>query len=386
MKELLSDNGRFVAIQQDDGNFVVYEHPNNKVAWSMFSEIGNRNEDNEDIPNNPPSNPNPNPNPPDFNPSLFATIEDNVNPIGMAYWRNINNHRDRNEMYIFLSVDDELILYTVSKSNLAVIGKKSLLIHHTGEGCYFSARDYNILYVTINNTLNRINVETGDRETVWQSDYNLWQCHTSYDDKTHSASLKDSNWDIKYWGVYKNGNQKKYDLHAEPDECQIDMSGKYLTAKETNNEKLQNRIITLSTNEDRTITNEQGSLGHSDCGFGCMIGENAKSQVPGALDYINLETLHRALMYSTGIWNMGYVSFTNARDWQIEKQKCLVSTPSELISVNLDGSGQGRVVCNNLTQSQEYEDRPKANLCPNGEFAIWTAKVDGRMSAYLVRV
>jgi hypothetical protein len=390
MRTLLSDNGRFIVVQQDDGNFVVYEKPGDKVIWSMF---GSFPETRNTIttpsnPDNPPSNP-PNNPPPKPNNSLGKPIlvVENVNPIGMSYWRNINNHIGKDYLYVVLSLDDELVLFTISKSNLAVIGRKSLYIHHTGEGCYFSAIDGNILFVPINNTLNRINVATGDRQVAWQSNHNLWQCHSSYDDKTHSASLKDADWKIRYWGVNKNGKEKKYDLHGNPDECQIDMSGKFLTAKETvDDDKLENRIITLTNGNEKRITNAQGSLGHSDCGFGCMIGENSKSQHPGALDYVNLETLERKLMFSTGIWNMGYVSFTNARDWQIDMQRCLISTPSELILVMLDGWKQSRVVCNNLTQSQEYEDRPKANLCPLGEFAIWTAKVGGKRNAYIVRL
>lgn len=385
-KELLSDNKRFKAVQQGDGNFVVYDQRDNSPVWSMFGFLegeGGRNDNNN--PPNPPPNSNPNPN--SNGDTNLTTIEENVNPIGMAYWRNINNHRDRNEMYIFLSVDDELMLYRVDKSSLAVIGWKELGIHHTGEGCYFSAIDYNILFVPINNILNKINVETGDRESVWRSNYNLWQCHSSYDERVHSASLKDDNWEIRFWGVSKDGSEKKYDLHEEPDECQIDKSGRFLTAKEvTRDEKLQNRVINIQSGKDITITNEQGSLGHSDCGFGFMIGENAKSDRPGALEYVNLETLHRQQMYSTGIWNMGYVSFTNAREGSIDNQYCLVTTPNELILVQLNGEGNGRKISDNFTQSQDYEKRPKANLCPLGEFAIWTAWNENKMKAFLVRI
>lgn len=117
-----------------------------------------------------------------------------------------------------------------------------------------------------------------------------------------------------------------------------------------------------------------------------MIGENDFSNKPGALDFIDLNNLNRINMFSTGIWNMGYVSFTNAKEGPIENQFCLVTTPTELWKVQLDGSGRGTLICPNLTESQEYNHRPKANLCPLGEYAIWTSYVGGSLDAYIVRL
>lgn len=306
-------------------------------------------------------------------------IAQNVNPIGMAYWRNINNHKDSNVLKVFLSKDDELILLTINKDSLQVQSEVRLGIHHTGEGCYFSAINPEILYTPLSNKLIQFNINNGNQQAVWESEYYLWQCHSSYDESVHSATLKNGNWDVIGWGL---SHGDKYDIHGVPDECQIDKSGNWLVIKEDN----LNRIIYVPTGSERIIQNEEGALGHSDCGFECMMGENDFSSSAGALDLFHLRTGERRLIYSTGIWNMGYVSFTNARPGPVDDQNCLITSPNELILVNI-GSGQGRVVCPNLAESQEtYEKRPKANLCPLGEFAVWTAWVNGQMNAYLVKI
>lgn len=374
MRELLSDNGRFTAIQQDDGNFVVYE--GNTPVWSMFHYKSDT--INNPTPNNPPtptvsSGPSGNP----------VKIASGVNPIGMSYWRNINNHSNKDYLNIVLSINDDLTLFFISKNDLSVSATHSLGIHHTGEGINFSAIDSNILFIGYENLLYKLNISNGNRETVWDVGGNkLWQCHTSYDERVHSGTLRDSNYKDIAWVVLDNGRERRFDLRGnEPDECQITRCGDYLLIKEDN----YNRIIGLRNGQEITIQNEQGALGHSDCGFGFAIGENDYSPAAGALDRINFTNMEKQLIYSTGIWNMGYVSHTNARP-NGDNQFCLITTPDDLIHVRFDGSKQGRKVCSNLAESQKYEHRPKANLCPLGEYAIWTAFVGGQVNAYIVRI
>lgn len=380
---------------EGDGNDVVYDNwivPGKKIpVWDKFSYEKDTNT--VGLPS-PYSSPSPiyNPIPPNVESNELMLIARGVNPIGMSYWRNINQHKNQNILQTFLSVNDEITIFTIDKSSLAVLSERQLGIHHTGEGCYFSALNSDILFVPFEHELIKVNIMTGAREIVWtaEGDTNLWQCHSSYDEKIHSASIKNLNYNIIKWGININGNIKYYELRGDPDECQVDKSGKYLFVKENN----YNRIITLETGAELIIQNESGALGHSDCGFGCAIGENDYSSRPGALDYIRFYDAMSQNMYSTGIWNMGYVSFSNAKpNIEVYNQKCLISTPNDLIVVRLDGTGRGIKVCSNLTQitenlsdDEKYKRRAKANLCPNGEFAAWTAFVDGSLNAYVVRV
>lgn len=384
-KILESDDHVYQAIQQEDGNFVVYVKNGMIPVWDAWSHVP-KNNSTPDIPVNiPPDVINSNPIDTNSNQGIPVLVYRGCNSIGMSYWRNINQHKNQNILQLFLSINDELTIFIIEKSTLRVLNERRLGIHHTGEGCYFSAIKPNILFVPTGNTLFSINIDNNENESVWTlgSGHNLWQCHNSYDDQVHSATIQDSNYKIIGWGVKENfARERIFPVHGDnPDECQIDKSGRFLTIKEDN----YNKIIDLLNNSEKIIQNEEGAVGHSDCGFGCILGENDMSQSAGALDLIDFNTGEHKFMYSTGIWNMGYVSFTNANPNKAG-QKVLVSTPKELISVNFDWPHQWKKVCDNLTESQVYEHRPKANLCPEGEYATWTALVGGKINAYIVKV
>lgn len=318
-------------------------------------------------------------------PTLIAS---GVNPIGMSYWRNINQHKDDPHLKVFLSIDDQINIFTIDKTTLKVIDQKNLEINHTGEGCYFSAHHSWVLYIPIHSVLYRLNINTGAYiNMAWnltlEGPNNLWQCHSDYEEMNHSATIKDPDYKIVGWAVHNeiSGLTKYYDLKGEPDECQIDKSGNWLLIKEDD----YNRIIYLPTGVERLISNEEGALGHSDIGFDFAMGENDHSSIAGALDRIRFNDGSHQLIYSTGIWNMGYVSYTNAKPNELYNACCLITTPTELIKVQLS-TGEGSVVCSNLTQSDEYNNRAKANLCSQGEYAVWTAYVDGSLNAYIVKI
>lgn len=307
------------------------------------------------------------------------------NPIGMSYWNNINNHSGRDTFLIFLSISDIIHIFTISKQTLTVIESKVTSIVHTGEGCYFSKRMHDILYIPLVNELIRYNIYTGDMSVAWRLDSSerIWQPHTSWNDEVHSATVKDSNYREKSWATsHPRYGTEYFDIAGKPDECQIDKDGNYLFIKEDD----YNRIINIENDGQEIITNAQGALGHSDCGFNEAYGENDMSNLGGALDRISFSSLERTPIFSTGVWNMGYFSFCNAAPQNGRIQKGLITTPTELISVILDGSGNGKIICPNLTQSNQYEHRAKANLCPLGEYAAWTAFVDGSLNCYVVKV
>lgn len=322
---------------------------------------------------------------PPFSPpesSRLAIVATGVKPIGMSYWRNINQHINSSTMDIVLSVNDELVVFTVDKYSLQVLRQKALGINHTGEGVSYSRIYPSIFYYGMGREYYKYDVYTGERQVVWSSPFNLWQVHMDYSERTFSGSLKDDNWNIIGWGV----NELRFDLRGSPDECQIDKSGDWLVIKEND----YNRIVNINTGAERIIQNTDGALGHSDNGFNCILGENDFASVAGACEYFNFQTGERKLIYSTGLWNMGYVSFTNAYpNTPIESQKALISSADgRLILVRLDGSLIGFSIADipPYYDGQPYEDRPKANLCPNGEFAVWTEARSGNYNAYVVRV
>lgn len=311
------------------------------------------------------------------------THDGNVHDIGMSYWRNINNHIGLDYLKVVLSVDERLRLFILDKITLNVIEEEDLGINHTGEGVFFSANNANKLFIPIEDQLYSLDIFSKTRtiEMPAPEGRKLWQCHANYNETVFSATLKDENYNIVEWYIFSSGIGHKIPLEGNPDECQIDKTGNWLFIKEDN----YNRIRNLLTKEETIITNEKGALGHSDCGFNCALGENDMSQTAGALDLITFNTWEHKFMFGTGIWNMGYVSFTNAKPNTIE-QKVLVTTPNDLVLVDFDWPHPPIFVCKNLTESQEYENRPKANQCPQGEYAVWTALVNGRRDAFIVRL
>jgi hypothetical protein len=298
--------------------------------------------------------------------------DQNVNPIGMSYWRNINNHSGQDILKLFLAINDELTIFTFDKRSLRIVGERKLGIHHTGEGCYFSAIQSDMLYFTEDNYLYRVNIDTNVITPVMEVPATsiLWQCHSSWDDKTHSGLQKDRIRDYEpvLWVVVQGHDRYVYPIKGSPDECQIDKSGEYLVIKEDN----YNRIVHIPSREERIITDEEGAVGHSDCGDGTLIGEDDWFQ--GLVQW-DLRTFEKKNLLHTGS-NMGYVS--------VQGSRILLTSPENLILV--DEHGGSRILCSNLSEDQSYENRPKANLCPLGEYAIWTAFVNGRRDAYLVRL
>lgn len=310
---------------------------------------------------------------PSNTPIRITNDSQQVNPIGMAYWNNINYHAMQPDLNIVLSIADELILLVIDKSNLQIKLRNFLGIHHTGEGIYFSKIQSDILYIPYEKKLVRFNINTRQEEIVWQAweNENFWQCHSSWDDNVHSATIKDSNYVPIRWGVRGKNYTNFFEIKDAPDECQIDKLGNWLVIKEGND----NRIIDLSDGEERIILNSEGALGHSDCGFGTMVGENDQD---GFLTRWDLNILNRTQVSNVNQWNMGYVAWS--------KEFYLISGGVNGSIYKVSPDGKDTFVCHDMNEKSDYMNRTKANLCPLGEYAIWTAWVNGRRDAFLVKL
>ena len=178
-----------------------------------------------------------------------------------------------------------------------------------------------------------------------------------------------------------------------------------------------NRIIDLQTGTERVLLDENGAVGHSDIGFGYMVGADNWNPKPGAirtwkfdLDLRGGEPLasdpdQGLLDYQLPSWgaSVGHIAHGNARadvspDRQIacssSASRVLVPRVNEIVCYRLNGSLDALVVAPNLTNldaagggSQEYNKLPKGNLDPTGEYFIWTTNAgSGRLDAFVVRV
>lgn len=338
--------------------------------------------------------------------------QDGVLPCGYAYWSQINNHRGEDSLLAFVGLERRLggrgpTLYRVEKRNLRVekLGPLFELSHPLswaeGQGWYFSGTRPTVIYLNDGPRLVRYDVLARTFETVFMvndADH-LWQCHSSADDRVHSATVKDANDQDLGCVVYRDGRQSFFPIiGVELDECQVDASGRWLVIKEKfergGRKRDDNRIIDLETGAERDLRDEEGAAGHSDMGAGTIVGENDFSPLPGALCQIDLATSLELLEYHATAWGpgMGHVSVRSGRALVSHASREQLPRVNELVLVPLDGSLRCTVVAPNLTDlsgvpvEEEYKWLPHANMDPLGAFAMWTANAHGRRDAFLVEL
>jgi hypothetical protein len=358
---------------------------------------------------------------------------DCVSYVGYSYWRNINNNASSPTLLAFISLDRNRggvgpSLFRVDKTTGVVTPLGALfdstnpLSWSTGEGWYFSATAPNMLYVFSGTQLQRYDVMTRTFTTVFDagpqygSDKYVWQTHSSNDDRVHSATLRSRATDESLGCMaYKEDTKTLlfYPRVGDFDECQIDASGRYLQIKE-NVDGLYGQddlIIDLQTGVQRTYLNQNGAPGHSDVGFGYVVGGDNWNSLPNAirlfpLDQASWSATSAPLVYNNMDWNVlapDHISHTNAQSGVPASQQYVCGSganrsntnrANEVLCFRLDTSMNVLVVAPVMTDldapgggSDDYSKEPKGNLDPSGQFFIWTSNMGGaRLDAFIVKV
>lgn len=322
-----------------------------------------------------------------------STAPQGTEPVGYSYWSNVNNHEGQSHLYAVIGrVGDTPLLITVDKQTWGVSSVP--IASGTAEGWYFSATEPSILYRQEGSRLLRHDIDTGAIDAAFTSQFgsSIWQCHTSADGRTHSATVRDGDYrDLGCLAVLPDGSQRFFERRDGYDECQIDASGRFLVIKEGVGD---NRIVDLLTGQERTLANADGAVGHSDCGDGLLVGEDDMHE-PGALVLWDLAALDgRRLLWQAPAWGpgLGHVSVRGSSALVSNASREAVPRANELLLIPLDGSQQARVLAPCLTDldapggGDDYRKRPKANLDPTGQYACWTANCGGdRLDLFLVR-
>jgi len=349
---------------------------------------------------------------------------DCVNYIGYSYWRNINNHVGFDSMLIFVGLSrgqggagPTLLEYnktTDEVSNLGpVFNSGDPHSNATAETWYFSASMPTALYLTSGSKILRYDVISKQYETVLDitskmgANHSLWQTHTSNDDRVHSSTVKLNGQDLGCMAYIEDTDQ--YFFYAKTgyfDECQVDRSGRYLIIKE-GSDGLHNRIVDLTTQQERILLDPDGAVGHSDVGYGYMIGADNwanKANTQKVWDLTD-DTLTGTTAYSNNDWwaeAPAHLSHTNARpDIPMEDQYACGSSvnttnslhANEIICFRMDASGESLVVAPVMTSlsasggGDPYSQAPKGNLDVTGKYFIWTSNMGGnRLDAFLVKI
>jgi hypothetical protein len=365
-----------------------------------------------------------------------ASATDCVNPVGYSYWRRINNHVGSDTMLIFLNLDKNsggvgstLFSYNKVTDQVTNVGPlftaDSPLSWENGEGWYFSATRPTALYLnnSMGTRLFRYDVLAKTFETVFDvstrpdlfgTNSYIWQMHSSFDDRVHSATLRASDTYASLGClVYREDTATFFYFPriGDFDECQIDASGRWLLIKENVDAAYgeDNRIIDLANNNaETTLLDQNGAAGHSDSGFGYMVAADNWDSHPGALKLwkFGATPLQGVLVHYSTDWNAqepAHVSHLNARtDVAPESQYACGSTASrtttssranEVICFPLDGSQRVLVVAPVMTDldaaggGSDYAKFPKGNLDITGQYFIWTSNMGGnRLDAFIVKV
>lgn len=354
---------------------------------------------------------------------------DCVNYAGYSYWRNMNNHVDKESMLIFLGLDRTRggrgpSLYELNKNSGdltdlgALFPESHRLSWATGEGWYFSATMPTKLYLNDGAKALRYDVISEQMQTVFDvSDhlgdgYTVTQMHSSDDDRVHSATVRDdSSYQVQGCIAYDEGagNYHFYPVTQEYDECQVDRSGEFLIIKANidGNNGEDNLIVTLRTGEERLLLDEDGAGGHSDVGHGYMIAADnwAKDANTWKLWDLTQDTLKGEPVYHNNDWNNfspAHLSHTNSRAGVDAKQQYACGSSvnrgngvhaNEVVCFNLDGSGTTVAVAPTMTSldatggSSEYARFSKGNLDVTGQYFLWTSNMGGdRLDMFVVRV
>jgi hypothetical protein len=358
---------------------------------------------------------------------------DCVNSVGYSYWMNINNHAGSNTMYMFLGLDRDKggtgpTLFSLSKTSGAVTKIGSLFSANdgrgsqTGEGMYFSASAPLMLYVRNGQTLERFDVlaktttvvfNLDDATSLFGSSRSLWQVHSSNDDRVHSFTVRENggSYDMLGCGVYlETSRQFKYfkTIRGAYDECQVDRSGRWLLIKEDvdghNGE--DNRIIDLQTGGETVLLDEKGGMGHSDMGWGDIVGADNWMDYPGLRlwQFGTSPVGPGTVVYRDPTWStqsVEHLSRSNAVAGSLASQYACGSSATrtngprsnEVVCFMLDGSLKTLVVAPVMTNldakggGDDYNKGPKGNLDVTGQYFIWTSNMGGsRQDAFIVRV
>jgi hypothetical protein len=340
-------------------------------------------------------------------------------PRGYSYWRQTNNHAGSDTLLVFAGIRGAgPTLFSVHKRSGRVervgpLFEGTPLQGSTGEGMYFSANDPHVMYCAVGSTMMRYHVVNRTMTPVFDASERLnrrvmlWQMHSSYDDRTHSATVRDAGTGADLGACVFRENGSRFTLierHGDYDECQIDKSGNWLVIKENvdgrNGE--DNRIVQVDSLAERTFLDEAGAAGHSDNGFGYMVSEDNWHAKAAAVRVWNLSDLDAPpagrLVYHTTEWGagVGHVSHANAHpQLPVDRQWVWVSNATdkpvpranEILTFPLDGSMRVIVVAPNLVRltGNLYDDFPKGNCDVTGEYFVWLASPEGRRDLFMVR-
>lgn len=292
-----------------------------------------------------------------------------------SYWSSVCwNSAD---IYVFCgNTDGQVHFFRIDPNTLRVTKLGPLLpFAGTGEGWYWDRNSK--IYLCDGPMLKQVDPFTGRGDVVMatgMSGCDLWQAHSSDDGQTHCATVRDT------VNVLANGAYPKlgtivrcpprlafYGCERPPlDESAVTSDGRYCIIKEADD----NRIITLSSGDERWLSDAEGALGHSDCGASYAVGEADKPE-SGQCIHLDLDTLQWRTLFNTR--GMGHISVKGGR-W-------LLSDDTHVSTV-LPLGGVFPLFAHGM-RGNDYDHQVQANLSPCGRVAAYVSNRDGQNDVYV---
>jgi hypothetical protein len=353
---------------------------------------------------------------------------------GYSYWNKMNNHAGSDTMLIVVGLNRARggagpTLFTYNKNTGEtrnagpLFDANSSFSYATAEQWYFSRSRPSALYLGENGPrMLRYDVLSKAFETVFDvtsllgGGKYLWQMHSSNDDRVHSATVKNSS-TYQDLGclVYREDTHQHlfFTPRGDYDECQIDKSGRWLVIKENvdNAYNEDNRVIDIETGAEQVLWDQNGAAGHSDMGYGYIVGEDDKwaANPYGVRVWqfgSNMTSAAGQVVYAMPSWNgpgVGHIAHSDSQyGLPVSSQMACASNAgdfslartNEIVCFRLDGSMQALVVAPNMTDlnapgggSDAYSKRPKGNIDPTGEYFLWASNMGGnRADVFIVRI
>lgn len=391
MPEFRTSDGRYLFIEQGDGNAVVYlTSPQGPMVpvWDRWSF-----EARGDAP--PSAAPLPVPAPAPAAPMPVAgagrvvrvTNESDGTLVNRmySYWSSAWIGPETNTVYVFAGhVDGRPRFFRVNPATGDVFRFGPLLAYGgEAEGWYWDAAGW--IYLCDGPRLRRVNPFSGDDRVVFDISgtfpgCDLWQCHSSEDGRTHSATVRQLTASGSYpklgTVVYRDGALLRFEAPTlgDLDESAISGNGRYLLIKEGPDD--DNRIFDLDARTERVIRKGEGALGHSDTGPDWAIGDD---RTVGGATWVNLaHPDDRRVLVRFPDWNMGHVS--------VQAGRCLL-THADLITLLDPATGVVTVLTAHgmiVGPGDPYDYQANANLDPCGQVVVFMSNKAGRMDVYLL--
>lgn len=378
MKTLLSNDGRYLVVEQDtDQNLVVYEQATMRPVWDRFSHerLGGRIQE-PHPPFVPPAVHVPKPPPSTLRPIQVTSAADGV-VVNRIYSYYANAFKDADgTIFIFAGTTDGPRFHLIRPGEGASAWRPMMPYGGETENWYWT-RDGRIC-LPVGPRLLSVDPFTGDERVLIDISQShpgcdLWQAHSSDDGLTHSATVRRivsegpypklgtiiSRSDGVTWGYL-------YSMYAaiQPlDESQISPDGKFVVIKEGDD----NRIIEVATGQERWIRDTAGAVGHSDIGWpAILVGED---NITGVCVLYDLDKKN----YGGGgtdlfdTWNLGHLA--------IRGDLCIRSDATNISRVNLQTGEQTILLAHGMVPPagphDPYDFQCRANLSPDGSVLCW---------------